>query len=249
MFYYYEIRSCPLKEVELKEETCPLCKHKGKVVLSIMQKYMWMWGPIVPQHKYGVLECDACEAIIPADKWNDEVKGVFKVYKSQAATPSRLWRGARVFLIFFLLIFGFAGLIKLGVLKDNPFGFKNDMETIEQTSEALKDIKKETVLYVSVHKNELNKKTGQMDTKFFYTIFAVVDIKDDLAFVKKYDGLWENFQDQYDIKVADLDHMKFIPVKIPVLLDQIKRNKQLMQPEKKGEKFTGPFGKIEGIIK
>jgi hypothetical protein len=249
MFYYYEIRSYPLKSVELKEEACPLCKHKGKIELNILQKYMWMWGPMVPQNKYGLLECDACDAVIPADKWNDEVKGVYKIYKTQLKTPSRLWRGARVFLIFFLVIFSFAGLIKLGVLKENPFGFKNDTETIEQTRKFLKNVTEGTVLYTSIIKNEISKETGQLESRHYYTIFAIAKIEGDLAYVKRYDQLWESFQDQYKIKVADLDDIKFSPSKFPVLLDQIKRNYTLMSPEKKGEKFVDPFGNIEGIIK
>jgi hypothetical protein len=249
MIYYYEIRSQLLKSVELKEETCPLCKHKGKVELNILQKYMWMWGPMVPQNKYGLLECDACDAVIPADKWNDEVKGNYKIYKTQLKTPSRLWRGARVFLIFFTVIFSFAGLMKLGVLKENPFGFKNDTETIEQTRNFLKNVTEGTVLYTSVIENETNKETGEPQSQLYFTIFAIVKIKDDLAYVKKYNQHWEKFQDQYDIKLKDLDDIKFSPIKIPVLLDQIKRNYTLMLPEKRGEKFVGPFGKIEGIIK
>jgi hypothetical protein len=248
MIYYYEIRSQLLKTIDLKEETCPLCKHKGKIQLSIMQKYMWMWGPMFPQHKYGVLECDACNTVIPAGKWNDEVKGVFKVYKSQAATPKRLWRGTRVFLIFFIVIFSFAGLMKAGIVKENPFGFKNDTETTAQTTKLLKEVKEGTVLYASVIENETNKETEQPEKRLYYTIFAIVKIEDDIAYVKRYNQHWEKFQDQYDIKVADLDDIKFSPKKIPVSLDQIKRNGNLMLPEKKGEKFMGPFGSIKGII-
>jgi hypothetical protein len=247
MIYYYEIRSQELKTVDLKEETCPLCKHKGNVVLSIMQKYMWMWGPIVPQHKYGVLECDACEAIVPADKWNDEVKGVFKVYKSQAATPTRLWRGARVFLIFGILIFCLSVGFKTGIIKENPFGFKNDMETMEQTSKLIKDVKEGTVLFAQVSiMKEIANAIEASDSH--YEIIKIERINGDKAFLRSYNKRYENFQDQYDIKITDLEEEKFSKAEIVVSLDQIKRNGNLMSPEKKGEKFVGPFGSVKGII-
>jgi hypothetical protein len=248
MFYYYEIRSYPLKSVELKEETCPLCKHKGKVELNILQKYMWMWGPMVPQNKYGLLECDACDAVIPADKWNDEVKGLYKIYKTQAKTPSRLWRGARVFLIFFIVIFSFAGLIKSGVLKENPFGFKNDAETMKQTSKLIKEVKEGSVLFaqVSIMKERANAIEA---TDSHYEIIKIERINGDKAFLRSYDKRYENFQDQYDIKIADLNEEKFSKEEIAVSLDQIKRNGNLMLPEKKGERFLGPFGSVKGIIK
>jgi hypothetical protein len=248
MIYYYEIRSQLLKSVELKEETCPLCKHKGKIELSVMQKYMWMWGPMVPQYKYGVLECDACDTVIPADKWNDEVKGVFKVYKSQAATPKRLWRGARVFLIFFTVIFSFAGLMKLGVLKENPFGFKNDAETMEKTSKLIKEVREGSVLFaqVSIMKERAN---AIESTDSHYEIIKIERINGDKAFLRSYNKRYEKFQDQYDIKITDLDEEKFSKEEILVSLDQIKRNGNLMLPEKKGEKFAGPFGSVKGIIK
>jgi hypothetical protein len=248
MFYYYEIRSQLLKTVELKEETCPLCKHKGKIQLSIMQKYMWMWGPMFPQHKYGVLECDACEIIIPADKWNSEVKGVFKIYKSQAATPKRLWRGARVFLIFFIFIFSLAGLMKAGIVKENPFGFKSDAETMKQTSKLIKEVKEGSVLFarVSIMKERAN---AIESTDSHYEIIKIERINGDKAFLRIYNKRYKNFQDQYDIKITDLDEEKFSTEEIVVSLDQIKRNGNLMLPEKKGEKFLGPFGSVKGIIK
>ena len=248
MFYYYEIRSYSLKTVELKEETCPLCKHKGKIELNILQKYLWMWGPIVPQHKYGVLECDVCDAVIPANKWNEEVKRVYKIYKAQTKTPTRMWRGARVFLIFFIFIFSLAGLMKLGILKENPFGLKNDMETMEQTAKLIKDVKEGSVLFaqVSIMKESAN---AIESTGSHYEIIKIERINGDKAFLRNYNKRYENFQDQYDIKIADLDEEKFSKEEIIVSLDQIKRNGNLMLPEKKGEKFTGPFGSIKGIIK
>jgi hypothetical protein len=248
MIYYYEIRSQLLKTIDLKEETCPLCKHKGKIELNILQKYMWMWGPVVPQHKYGVLECDACDTVIPADKWNSEVKDVYKIYKSQLKTPSRMWRGARVFLIFGLFIFCLSVGFKTGLIKENPFGFKNDAETMEQTSKLIKEVKEGSVLFAHVY---ITKEIANAleTTDSHYEIIKIERINGDKAFLRSYEKRYENFQDQYDIKIADLDEEKFSNREIPVSLDQIKRNGNLMLPEKKGEKFVGPFGSVKGIIK
>lgn len=247
MFYYYEIRSQQLKTVALQEETCPLCKHKGKIELSIMQKYMWMWGPMFPQHKYGVLECDACDTVIPADKWNKDLDAAFKVYKTAARTPKRLWRGARVFLIFFIFIFGLSGLMKMGIVKENPFGFKNDTETMEQTSKFIKEVREGSVLFaqVSIMKERAN---AIESTDSHYEIIKIERINGDKAFLRSYNKRYEKFQDQYDIKITDLEEEKFSKEEIIVSLDQIKRNGNLMLPEKKGEKFVGPFGSVKGII-
>jgi hypothetical protein len=221
MIIFYEIRSQLLKTVDLKEEVCPLCKHKGKIQMHILQKYMHLMGPINPLGKYGELDCDACETIIPAKKWNKELDSVYKVYKTSAETPSRLWRGTWVLGIFFSSVFVFA---TIATKFPELLGRHNTEQSSIELNEKLNFVKEGDVLAIDFS----DWKTLE-DLKIMYGLIKIVKIEGDNVTIKKYTDRFGDLDFIDDLKKADLDSNKFSANEIIVSLKQITKNKQVMQ--------------------
>ena len=178
MLYYYEIRSQVLKTVDLKEETCPLCKHKGEIQMHILQKYLHMFGPINPLGKYGELDCGACETTIPANKWNKELDAVYEVYKNAAETPSRLWRGTWVLGMFFVFIYVFS---TIATKFPELLGRHNTEQFNMGLNEKLNFVKEGDVLAIDF----ANIKTVE-DFKTMYGIIKIDKISGDNVSIKIY---------------------------------------------------------------
>jgi hypothetical protein len=224
MIIFYQIRSQLLKTVDLKEEVCPLCKHKGKVQMHILQKYMHLMGPINPLGKYGELDCGACETIIPAKKWNKELDSVYKAFKASAETPSRLWRGTWVLGIFFTTVFVFA------TIADKFPELLGRHNTSEQSSielnEKLNYVKEGDVIAVDF----AGIRTVE-DFKAMYGIIKLGKITDDNVAIKIYTDRFGDLDFIDDLKKTDLDSNKFSAKEIMVSLRQITKNKQVMQED------------------
>jgi hypothetical protein len=221
MIIFYEIRSQLLKTVDLKEETCPLCKHKGKIQMHILQKYMHMFGPINPLGKYGQLECDACDTAIPASKWNKDLDAAYKVYKAAAETPKRLWRGTWVLGTLITSMFVFATIADK---YPELLGRHNTEKSSKELNEKLNFVKEDDVLAIDF----ADWKTVE-DLKTMYGIIKIVKIEGDNVTIKTYSDRFGDLDFIDDLKKAALDSNKFSSENIIVSLHQLTKNKQIMQ--------------------
>lgn len=223
MIIFYEIRSQLLKTVDLKEETCPLCQHKGKIQMHILQKYLHLFGPINPLGKYGELDCDACETIIPAKKWNKELDSVYKVYKTSAETPGRLWRGTWVLGLFFTFIFVFT---TIATKFPELLGRHNTEQSSIELNEKLNFVKEGDIIAVDF----AGVKTVE-DFKTMYGIIKLGKITGDNLAIKIYSDRFGDLDFINDLKKIDLDANKFSTKEVIVSLRQITKNKQVMQED------------------
>ena len=106
MFFYYQIRNHHYKTEAAPHITCPVCHTAGGVHISIMQKYMWVLGPIVPSGKFAMALCEHCNNYVPKVRWTDEMDSTFQSLKQGLKTPGRLYRGLVVFPLAIALIIG-----------------------------------------------------------------------------------------------------------------------------------------------
>ena len=93
MVYYYQIRNYHHKTEAVPAITCPLCNERGQMQMSILQKYTWMIGPMVPSAKYAIAWCEHCNQYIPRVKWTEEMDERYVQLKKGLKTPARLYRG------------------------------------------------------------------------------------------------------------------------------------------------------------
>ena len=223
MIIFYEIRSQLLKTVDLKEETCPLCQHKGKIQMHILQKYLHLFGPINPLGKYGELDCSACETVIPTKKWNKELDSVYKVYKTSAETPGRLWLGTWVLGLFFTFIFVFT---TIATKFPELLGRHNTEQSSIELNEKLNFVKEGDIIAVDF--------AGVKTVKDFKTMYGIIKLGkitgDNLA-IKIYSDRFGDLDFINDLKKIDLDANKFSTKEVIVSLRQITKNKQVMQED------------------
>jgi hypothetical protein len=106
MFFYYQVRTHHHQTEAVPQLTCPVCHTTGHLQMSIMQKYMWVLGPIAPSGKYAVAFCEHCNNYIPKVRWTDEMDSAYQRLKQGIKTPGRLYRGLIVFPLAMALIIG-----------------------------------------------------------------------------------------------------------------------------------------------
>jgi hypothetical protein len=106
MFYYYQIRTHHHQTEHVPHVVCPVCHTAGHLQMSIMQKYMWMLGPVFPYAKHAVAFCEHCNNYIPKVRWTDEMDSAFQELKQGLKTPGRLYRGLLVFPLAIVLVIG-----------------------------------------------------------------------------------------------------------------------------------------------
>lgn len=106
MFFYYQIRSYHHKTEAVPHANCPLCNTTGQLHMSVLQKYMWLLGPIAPSSKYAVAYCEHCGNYIPKVKWTDEMDNDFQLLKKGVKTPGKLYRGLIVFPLAMAVLIG-----------------------------------------------------------------------------------------------------------------------------------------------
>lgn len=210
MIIFYEIRSQLLKTVDLKEETCPLCQHKGKIQMHILQKYLHLFGPINPLGKYGELDCRASETVIPTKKWNKELDSVYKVYKTSAETPGRLWLGTWVLGLFFTFIFVFT---TIATKFPELLGRHNTEQSSIELNEKLNFVKEGDIIAVDF--------AGVKTVKDFKTMYGIIKLGkitgDNLA-IKIYSDRFGDLDFINDLKKIDLDANKFSTKEVIVSL-------------------------------
>ena len=233
MFIVYQIRDHHHNTIDLPNECCPVCTKKGSLKMHLMQKYMWWFGPMAPQNKFAILECGNCQQTVPNKKWSKELDTIYKKQKAEIKTPLRMWRGLIVIPAVFISLAVFA---KFG--PRNPFGLRDDVQNMEETTKAVKNVGEGSVLYIA----RFGVATIE-DMKTMYSIVKINRIKGDSAYLKTYPASWGKYQDQYDIKKTELDETKFSTEETAVSFDQLKRNQVLI----KGK--ANSFAKVDGIIK
>jgi hypothetical protein len=236
MFIVYQICSYHHKTIHLQDQVCPLCQAKSQLQMHMMQKYMSWFGPMAPQNKYAVMECEACDKTIPNNKWNDALDALYKKHKAEIKTPLKLWQNMIAIPLILLLLYTYSL-----VGPKNPFGFKDDMQTIHETGELVKNIKVGDVLYVNFGASTAEEMNSA------YGLVKIEKIAGEKVFITIYPERWRTFQDQYDIKKADIDSSKFASLEAPVGLGDITRNEQLMKLH--GKAIERNVAKIEGFIK
>jgi hypothetical protein len=106
MFFYYQVRTHHYKTEAVPQLTCPVCHTASHLHISVMQKYMWVLGPVAPSGKYAVAFCEHCNNYIPKVKWTDEMDSAYQGLKRGLKTPGRLYRGLIVFPLAIALIIG-----------------------------------------------------------------------------------------------------------------------------------------------
>jgi hypothetical protein len=106
MFFYYQVRTHHHKTENVLQTACPLCHATGHLYMSIMQKYMWVLGPVAPSAKYAVAFCEHCNNYIPKVKWTNEMDSVYRNLKKDVKTPRRLYRGLIVFPLAIAVLIG-----------------------------------------------------------------------------------------------------------------------------------------------
>lgn len=131
MFIVYQIRSKVARTVEPSEVKCPNCQEKGKLNMDIYQKYIWLFGPILPAGKTAFLDCNACEQSIPVTKWTKELDSIYRLEKKKTKTPFRYFRG---FIILILIWIIPLSLIQLGIVVPNKLGKRMEQSQIDQKS-------------------------------------------------------------------------------------------------------------------
>lgn len=162
MFFYYQIRNHHHKTEAVPQLTCPVCHTTSQVHISIMQKYMWLLGPIVPSGKFAMALCEHCNNYIPKVKWTDEMDSVFQSLKKDVRTPRRLYRGLIVFPLFIALI---VGVILLYV----KFSSNKQQNNQALIKEAIAHPRKGDIFQIT-HSN---------GTNTYYTYFKVSAIRGD----------------------------------------------------------------------
>ncbi|RYY54338.1 MAG: hypothetical protein EOO09_14780 [Chitinophagaceae bacterium] len=106
MFIYYQIRNHHYRTEAVPAVTCPLCNHRGRMQMSILQKYTWLAGPMAPSAKYAIAWCENCNQYIPRVKWTDEMDTTYVQLKQGLRTPARLYRGLWVLPLLLVLLVG-----------------------------------------------------------------------------------------------------------------------------------------------
>lgn len=106
MFFYYQTRTHHYKTAAIPHLTCPVCHTASKLNISILQKYMWVLGPVAPSRKYAVAFCEHCSNYITKVKWTDEMDASFRSLKQGLKTPGRLYRGLIVFPLIVAAVIG-----------------------------------------------------------------------------------------------------------------------------------------------
>jgi hypothetical protein len=235
MFIVYEICSYHHKTVPLPDHICPMCQAKSTLQMHIMQKYTSWFGPMAPHHKYGVLECTACDQTVPNKKWEDSLDAVYKKHKAEAKTPLKLWQNMIVIPLIFLLLYAYT---QFG--PRNPFGLRDYKQAAIETTAQLQHVKQGDVLYINFGADSAN------DVSSAFGIVKIDKIVGDKVFLKVYEQRWGDFQGQYDMKQADLDLQKFVDFEATVSLDQIHKNEHLYKL--KGAEKDRYIGNIEGFI-
>lgn len=166
MFFYYQIRNHPHKTEAVPQVICPVCHTAGHMQISILQKYMWLLGPIAPSSKYALAFCEHCNNYIPKVKWTDEMDSVFHDLKKGLKTPGRRYRGL---IVFPLIIVVFIGAILL-FTKVNRNKQQNNQALIK---EAIAHPRKGDIF-------QINQSDG---TSINYTYFKVGDSQGDSVYI------------------------------------------------------------------
>ena len=192
MFFTYEIRKHQHKIVDLQDQTCSICKNRGTLKMYIMQEYAWLFGPMIPYAKYGVLECESCQDTIPNKKWTKELDEIYKKEKATTKTPLRMWRGTIVVCAVFLGLFL---LMKSGI--KNPFGMKDDQQTEMESKARFTDIQLNDVMMVMFMRE------GNAG------LAKVVSVDENKIGVKFNTTKYPSWLDGFDLSFADVNDADF----------------------------------------
>ena len=162
MFFYYQVRNHHYKTEAVAHVACPICHTTGHLHISIMQKYMWVLGPVAPSGKFAMAFCEHCNSYIPKVKWTDEMDSAYQGLKHGLKTPRRLYRGLIVFPIVMALIIGTI-LIYMKVNKNK-----------QQNNQALI-----VDAVAHPHKGDIFQITHSDGTNTYYTYFKVAGSRGD----------------------------------------------------------------------
>ena len=186
MFFYYQVRTHHHKTEVLPHLACPLCHEAGQLNISVLQKYMWVLGPVAPSGKYAVAFCEHCNQYIPKVRWTDEMDREFNNLKKDVKTPGRLYRG--------LLVFPLAVAAIIGV----TLLFVKTKNNKQQNNQALV---KEAIAHPRV--GDIFQITHTDGTKADYTYFKVVSTSRDSVYVKPGKAHLKDVKNWDDIPVED----------------------------------------------
>lgn len=166
MFFYYQVRTHHHKTENVPALPCPVCHTAGHLQMNLMQKYMWVLGPVAPSGKYAVAYCEHCSQYTPKVKWTDEMDAAFRRLKQDAITPGRLYRGLLVFPLLVAAVIGIALLF----VKGSQHKQENNQALIK---EAIAHPKPGDIFQI----------THTDGTKADYTYFKVARVQGDSVYV------------------------------------------------------------------
>lgn len=198
MMIFYQVRSHYHSTIDLSNETCTSCGNRGTLKMFLMQKYIWLYGPILPSAKYDIIKCSFCESKLPNTQWNKELDALYHQEKKALKTPFRMWRGAILMLLLFIIPFT---LLKLNIIK--PAELKLASAVTNSKMPIVQDAKVGDVLFISI-----NQHTNNSFRKAYHTLAKVIKIEEDKTTIKMYSNKF-SYTDQYNLKVSNLDDSKF----------------------------------------
>lgn len=237
MMLFYQVRSHFHKTVDLPKHTCASCNNRGTMEMRFMQKYVWMFGPIMPNNKYAIVACQVCENQVPITSWTKELDGIYKQEKKTLKTPFRMWRGMIIMLLIFIIPYT---LFSLNILKIANPATEKQIESVIISN--VKDFKKGDVLFISLNTS------SKID---YHTLANVVETEGAKTILKKYSEKFE-YMDKDKLTLSSLDHSKFIE-EIAVKTEPLRGKSgnlipYTLAPEKKND-FAVPFGRAVLILK
>ena len=198
MIVFYQERSHHHKTIDLPNETCTNCGNRGTLKMYLMQKYVWVLGPLLPSKKYAIIECSFCDNKIPSSDWNKKTEDLYQKEIKAIKTPVRMWRGAVLMVLLYLIPYT---LIKLKVFKKAMV--KPLIETVNAKKIDVKDFKEGDVLFISTDK------TNKDNTSLYdFTLVKVIKIEGDKTILKKYTETFD-FKDQNTLSLSAIDDSKF----------------------------------------
>ncbi len=102
----YGSRAVHLKSAQLTAATCPSCKTKGSLILSLFRKHAHIfWIPLFPIGKKGFSKCQHCKHVLEDKEMPASIREQYNRLKQEAKGP--IWQ--------------FVGLFLFGVLFALPF--------------------------------------------------------------------------------------------------------------------------------
>ena len=238
MIIFYQERFHHHKTIDLPNETCTNCGNRGTMKMYMMQKYVWLFGPLLPSKKYAIIECSFCDNKIPSSDWNKKTEEIYHKEIKAIKTPVRMWRGGVLMVLLFLIPYT---LIKLKVLKKATV--KPLMETVNTKKPDCKNFKVGDVLFISTDKTNKN-----YASLYDFTLVKVMQIDGDKTILKKYTDLFDS-QDKNTLSLSAIDDSKF-KEEIAVKTKFLRENESLVYYTKQeGMLENKVFGSALTIIK